>query len=221
MAERLTSSGDGIAAAAALLLDGALVAFPTDTVYGIGCRVGDAMALDRLFEAKRRLTEKGIPILVVDLDQAVSLGYTADGRARDLAERFWPGALTVVLADGSAASTRPQAATQAFRVPNHPVALELIARSGPLATTSANRSSEPETYEADDVLIAFADTDLLAAVLDGGTVPGGVASTVVDLSVTPARLVREGPVSRERLAEVIDLEPPDGPDPDSPAGAGR
>jgi L-threonylcarbamoyladenylate synthase len=209
VAERLTSSADGIAAAAALLLDGALVAFPTDTVYGIGCRVGDPVAIGRLFEAKRRPAERRIPILVIDLDQAVSLGYGADSRARELAERFWPGALTVVLADGSTPSTRLQGATQAFRVPNHAVALELIARSGPLATTSANRSAEPETYEADDVLIAFADTDLLAAVLDGGTVPGGVASTVIDLSVTPARLVREGPVTRKSLAEVIDLAPPD------------
>jgi L-threonylcarbamoyladenylate synthase len=85
------------------------------------------------------------------------------------------------------------------------VALGLIAASGPLATTSANRSTEPETFEADDVLIAFADTDLLAAVVDGGAVPGGVASTVVDLSVTPARLTRRGPITHHDLAEVVDI----------------
>jgi L-threonylcarbamoyladenylate synthase len=208
--ERLPADDDGIAAAAALLLDGALVAFPTDTVYGIGCRLGDAAALARVFEAKRRPPDKRIPILVADLDQAVSLGYTADDRARKLAGRFWPGALTIVLADGSAASSAGSpAVTQAFRVPNHRVALELISRSGPLAATSANRSAEPETYEADDVLIAFADTELLVAVLDGGPVPGGVASTVVDLSVTPARLVREGPITRQSLAQVVELAPDD------------
>jgi tRNA A37 threonylcarbamoyladenosine synthetase subunit TsaC/SUA5/YrdC len=83
------------------------------------------------------------------------------------------------------------------------VALALIALAGPLATSSANRSGEPETYDADDVAIAFADTDLLDAILDGGTVPGGVASSVVDLSVAPARLLREGAIERHRLEAVI------------------
>jgi L-threonylcarbamoyladenylate synthase len=96
-----------------------------------------------------------------------------------------------------------QPATQAFRVPDHPVALALIEKSGPLATSSANRSGEPETYDADDVLVAFADDDLLDAVVDGGRVPGGVASTVLDLSASSARLLREGPITREELAEVI------------------
>ena len=95
------------------------------------------------------------------------------------------------------------AVTQAFRVPDHRVALSLIERSGPLATSSANRSGEPETYDADDVLVAFADDDLLDAVVDGGRVPGGVASTVVDLSETQPRLVREGPITRKQLMEVI------------------
>ncbi len=208
MTERLAATADGIAAAAALLRGGALVAFPTDTVYGIGCLAGDPAVLDRLFAAKRRPTEKRIPILVADLEQVASLGYLADERARSLAACFWPGALTMVLGRDLAAGTPRSPAparTQAFRVPDHPVTLGLIAASGPLATTSANRSTEPETFEADDVLIAFADTDLVAAVVDGGVVPGGVASTVVDLSVTPARLIRRGPITRDDLAEVVDM----------------
>jgi L-threonylcarbamoyladenylate synthase len=204
MVERLAASPEGIAAAVALIGDGALVAFPTDTVYGIGSRAGDAAVLERIFEAKRRPVEKRIPILAASLDQVTALGYAADARARALAERFWPGALTIVLP-----ATRPEPAgaairepTQAFRVPDHPVALALIRAAGPLAVTSANRSGEPETYEADDVLVAFADTDLLAAVVDGGRVPGGTASTVVDCSGPRPRLVREGPIARAELEEV-------------------
>jgi len=198
--ERLSADEAGLAVAASLLRAGRLVAFPTDTVYGIGCRVGDPAALDRLFEAKRRPTEKRIPILVAGAAQVEELGYRIDERARLLIEAFWPGALTLVLP-----STAEGGATQAFRAPDHPVALGLIGRSGPLAATSANRSAEPETYEADDVLVAFADTPLLEAVVDGGKVPGGVASTVLDLSVEPARVLRPGPVTPERLAEVAGL----------------
>ena len=130
---------------------------------------------------------------MADLAQAVEAGWEADERAHRLCERFWPGALTLVLAT-------PTGETQAFRAPDHPVALDLIRRTGPILATSANRSGEPDTLGADDVLIAFAtQQDELPAVVDGGPVPGGVASTVLDLSVTPARLLREGPISRDQL----------------------
>lgn len=198
MTDRLPASAEGLAAATALLRAGALVAFPTDTVYGLGCRAGDDEALARIFEAKRRRIEKLVPILAASLEQVESHGYVVDERARDLARRWWPGPLTIVLAHAGHGGR-----TQGFRVPDHPVALELIRRSGPLPTSSANRSGEPEAYDADDVLVAFADVDLVAAVVDGGRVPGGVASTVVDLSVSPAILRREGPITREQLAEVI------------------
>ncbi len=199
MTERLPSGADGLAAAAGLLRAGALVAFPTDTVYGIGCRVGDPDALERLFEAKRRPTDKRIPILLATLAQARELGFVADARVEALAAAFWPGALTLILPSAATG------ATQAFRAPDHPVALDLIARSGPLVATSANRSGEPETYEADDVLIAFADTELLAAVVDGRRVPGGVASTVLDTTQERPRVLREGPVTRDDLAAVVGL----------------
>jgi L-threonylcarbamoyladenylate synthase len=194
MALLLAPDDTGMAQAAELLRAGGLVAFPTDTVYGIGCRVGDQAALARLFEAKRRPAEKRVPILVASLGEAANLGFDA-GRAQGAANRFWPGGLTLVLGD----ATR----NQAFRAPDHPVALALICAAGPLATSSANRSGEPETYEANDVLIAFADTDLLDAVIDGGRVPGGVASSVLDLSVDPPRLVREGAISRAELEGAI------------------
>lgn len=197
MPDRLAPDDRGIATAAKLLQDGELVAFPTDTVYGIGCRAGDAEALRRLFAAKRRPTEKAVPWLVSSLEDVARLGYRADGLGRRLADRFWPGALTMVFgaAEGEA--------TQAFRVPNHPVALALLAASGPLATSSANRSGEPETLDADDVAIAFADADEPAAILDGGRVPGGVASSVLDLAGPAPRLVREGALPRAEIEGVI------------------
>jgi len=199
--ERLAATPEGLAAAAAVLNGGGLAAFPTDTVYGIGCRADDAEAIARLFAAKRRPVDKQVPILAASLEQAAALGYAVDERVRALAARWWPGPLTIVLSQPTAEAGLP--ATQAFRVPNHPVALALIERSGPLATSSANRSGEPETYDADDVLVAFADDDLLDAVVDGGRVPGGIASTVIDLAATQVRILREGPITREELAEVI------------------
>lgn len=204
MIERLSATPEGLAAAAAVLNGGGLAAFPTDTVYGIGCRADDAGAIARLFAAKRRPVDKQVPILAASLEQVVASGYAVDDQVRALAGRWWPGPLTIVVrVRSSTRSTAGQPATQAFRIPDHPVALALIERSGPLATSSANRSEEPETYDADDVLVAFADDDLLDAVIDGGRVPGGIASTVIDLAGRQPRLLREGPITREELAEVI------------------
>jgi L-threonylcarbamoyladenylate synthase len=207
MTDRVRADEAGISQAVAVLRDGGLVAFPTDTVYGIGCMAGNAAALEAIFVAKRRPPEKRVPLLAASLDQAERRGYRVDERARRLADRFWPGGLTLVLPSNSNAKGDGDGdgsgESQAFRVPDHPVALALIKRAGPLATSSANRSGEPETYEADDVAVAFADSDLLDVLLDGGAVPGGVASSVLDLSVEPARLVREGAIGRVQLEAVI------------------
>jgi L-threonylcarbamoyladenylate synthase len=196
MTDVLATTEDGIAKGAALLQAGELVAFPTDTVYGVGVAASRPDRLASIFDLKNRPLDKRIPILVSDLSQVDR--YEVDDRARALAARFWPGALTLIL--------RGADESQAFRAPDHPVALALIRAAGPLLVTSANRSNEPDTLGADEVRIAFArQQDELAAVLDGGSVPGGVASTVADLSVTPARLLREGPISRAELAEVVEL----------------
>jgi L-threonylcarbamoyladenylate synthase len=200
MTDRLAPTAAGIARASELLLAGEVVAFPTDTVYGVGVAASRADRIEALFALKRRPPDRRIPILVASLSQAVDAGWVADDRARALSQRFWPGALTMVLPSAEGAET------QAFRAPDHSVALALIGAAGPLLTTSANRSDEPDTLAADDVLIAFAlEQDALAAVVDGGEVPGGVASTVVDMSVTPARVLREGPISATELAVVVEL----------------
>lgn len=199
MTDRLAATAEGIARAASLLADGEVVAFPTDTVYGVGVATARPDRLEALFALKRRPPEKLIPILVSDLDQAMAAGGLADDVALRLSERFWPGALSIILstADGE---------TQAFRAPDHQVAIDLIRAAGPLFTSSANRSGEPETLGADDVLIAFAtQQDELAAVVDGGHVPGGIASTVLDLSISPARILRVGPVTQEQIAEIVEV----------------
>ena len=199
MTDRLPATAEGIARAAALLADGAIVAFPTDTVYGVAVAASRPDRLPALFELKRRPLDRRIPILVADVAQLAG-EWVVDERAHRLIERFWPGPLTLVLpsVDGSR--------TQAFRAPDHPVALALIQAAGPLLATSANVSDEPDTGSADDVSIAFAtQQDELAAVVDGGEVPGGRSSTVLDLSVTPAAILREGPISREQLAEAVEL----------------
>src|SRR6266542_6841642 len=138
MADRLPADAAGVARAAELLREGALVAFPTDTVYGLGCRTGDPAALARIFAAKRRDPEKAVPWLVASAVEVERAGFRADARALRLAERFWPGALTLVLPSAQASGT------QAFRVPDHPIALALLDAAGPLAVSSANRSGEPE-----------------------------------------------------------------------------
>jgi len=186
---------------------GEIVAFPTDTVYGVGVAASRRDRVAALFELKRRPVDRRIPMLVADLDQATRQGWDADDRVRVLAAQFWPGPLTLVLPWCPEAPPDPELGeSQAFRSPDHPVALALIRAAGPIFATSANISDQPDTLGADEVLIAFAtDQDGLAAVVDGGPVPGGVASTVVDLTATPARILREGPISRAQLAEVIEL----------------
>ena len=198
MTDQIPPTPEGIAAAADLLAAGAVIAFPTDTVYGVGVAASHPERVASLFELKDREVDRAIPMLVADLAQAIGAGAEADDRATRLADRFWPGGLTLVLRHGTG--------TQAYRAPNHPVALELIRVAGPIFATSANRSGEPDTLGADEVLIAFAiQQDELVAVVDGGAVPGGVASTVLDLTVTPARVLRAGPVTADELAQVVEL----------------
>ena len=200
MTDVLPPTVEGLATAAELLRGGAVLAFPTDTVYGVGVAASRADRLEALFALKRRPLDRRIPMLVAGLDRVD--GWSVDERTAAIAERFWPGPLTLVLPSSSGGET------QAFRAPDHVVALALIAAAGPILATSANISDQPDTLGADEVLIAFAtQQDELAAVVDGGPVPGGRASTVLDLSVDPPRILREGPISGEDLGEVIGAPP--------------
>jgi L-threonylcarbamoyladenylate synthase len=201
--DRLPATSDGLATAADILAAGGLVAFPTDTVYGLGCAASRPDAIESIYALKRRPAEKRVAILLGGLSDVDGAAWLVDDRATLLADRFWPGALSLVLR-ARAETDR----TQSFRVPDHEVALGLLEAAGPMYVTSANISDEPDTLDADDVLIAFAtQSDGLAAVVDGGRVPGGTPSTVLDLSVMPARIVRSGPVTQSMLADVVELAP--------------
>jgi len=199
MTDRIPATAEGIARAAALLREGALIAFPTDTVHGVGCRPHDADGLDRLFRLKGRPAEQRVAWLVADLAQAEAMGLAVDDHARAVATACWPGGVTLIL---SAPAGVDGASTLGVRAPNHPITRALLADAGPLPVTSANPHGFPECYSADDVLVAFAGAADLAAVIEGES-PGGVASSVLDLTGQRPRLLREGAVGRDRLEAVV------------------
>lgn len=185
--------------AARVLSEGALVVLPTDTVYGIGARPDVAGAAERLFEAKRRPLSLTVPVLVADAEDAGMVGEL-DDRARTLAERFWPGGLTIVLPrSGRARSWKlgEERDTVGVRVPDHPVALALLARSGPLAVTSANLSGEPTPQRCEEVIAVFGDE--VAVYLCAGPSTSAVPSTIVDLSGPEAVILREGALPAARV----------------------
>jgi tRNA threonylcarbamoyl adenosine modification protein (Sua5/YciO/YrdC/YwlC family) len=179
--------------AVAAIQDGGVVGLPTDTVYGIGVDPLREMAVARLFEMKGRPQHKPIGLLVASLEQAAIVGVL-DERTMELARAHWPGALTIVVTPRMILSDwvgDAQGRTVALRVPNHPVALELLKATGPLAVTSANRSGGPECL--DDVKAREVFGDEVAEYLRG-TATGGKASTVVDATGRSLVLLRKGPV---------------------------
>lgn len=198
------SSVEDVAEAADLLGRGGLVAFPTDTVYGLGTTAWDAQAVARIFDAKERPAEKAIPILIADLDGAGELVADMPAGLTALAAHYWPGALTLVAPASRALPEIVTAGTGtvALRVPNHPAALALLRRTGPLAVSSANRSGWVSPMTAAEVLAQL--DGRIDAVLDGGRCLGGLPSTVFDLTQSPPRLLRSGPVSKQEIDTVLD-----------------
>ncbi len=186
--------------ALAALRSGDLVAFPTDTVYGVGAPAFDAKAIRRIYRAKARSGEKSIPILVAGWKDVGSVA-SPNPSAEELASAFWPGPLTLVVRRNPRA---PQAIgpgdTVGLRAPDHAVALELLRSAGPLATSSANRSGEASARTAAEVAGSLGGR--IAVILDGGACPGGRPSTVVDCTGPDPVLLREGPISIERVLAV-------------------
>jgi L-threonylcarbamoyladenylate synthase len=181
------------------LLAGGVAAIPTDTVYGIAALATRADAVRALAHLKGRDEQQPIAVL---FDSGAALApYLDDPEALDRVMRFWPGALTVIVrarpGGGLAPAVGTEAGTVGVRKPDDQVA-RLVIRGcgGVLAVTSANRHGAPPATSAEEVAATFGP-DLL--VLDGGARPGGVASTVVDFSVDPPRMLREGPISAEEL----------------------
>lgn len=188
--------------AAEILLRGGLVAFPTETVYGLGADGLDGAAVRRIFAAKGRPADNPLILHVADGSGAERVAVL-DARARALAARHWPGPLTLVLPARAVVPPEVRAGlpTVAVRCPRHPVALRLIAAAGPLAAPSANRSGRPSPTTADAVLQELGGR--IDAVLDGGPCALGVESTVVDATGSELRLLRLGALP----AEVLGLSP--------------
>ena len=199
----MTSLSGPLRDAATAARRGDLIVFPTDTVYGIGTRPDDPAATARLFEAKRRPHDLELPVLVATVEAARAVA-AFDERAERLAAALWPGPLTLVLprgADASGWDLGGDPATVGVRAPHHPLALALLADTGPLAVTSANLSGRAPAETCDELEATLGDR--VAVYLCQELPLAGVASTVLDLAHGPATIIREGSLSREALLEFL------------------
>lgn len=197
-----------IAQAARLLRAGELVAFPTETVYGLGADATNGVAIASLYEAKGRPSFNPLISHVSDFERAERIGVF-NAIARQLAEAFWPGPLTLVVPRAPDCPVSELAtaglATIAIRIPSHPVALALLAAADtPVAAPSANRSGRVSPTEASHVVVDFgADEAVLAMVLDGGPTEVGVESTVVDCTAPVPVLLRPGGLPAETIEALV------------------
>jgi len=208
MSSRYDTSDDaareeGIAEAGRAVQRGRLVIVPTDTVYGLGADAFSPAAVQRLLNAKGRGRQMPPPVLVSAKTTLEALAVGVPDWARALVEELWPGPLTLVLRQQPSlqwdlGETR---GTVAVRMPDHEVALELLARTGPLAVSSANRTGLPPATDADDAEAMLGE--LVKVILDAGRTPGPVPSTIVDCTGEQGRILRQGVLPVERLNEVI------------------
>jgi L-threonylcarbamoyladenylate synthase len=194
----------GLAEAEAALRRGELVVMPTDTVYGIAAEAFDPVAVDGLLKAKGRGRDMPPPVLVGTVRAAMALVMDLDDAGKDLIDEFWPGALTIVCRSSPTLvwDLGDTKGTVAVRMPLHQLALDLLKRTGPLAVSSAKLAGTPTL----PCTVAEAEAQLgdsVAVYLDGGPCPGDVPSTIVDLTGTVPRLLRQGVIPADRLREVI------------------
>jgi L-threonylcarbamoyladenylate synthase len=195
----------GLSEAEAALRRGELVVMPTDTVYGIAAEAFDPVAVELLLKAKGRGRDMPPPVLVGTVRAAMALVMDLADTGKDLIDEFWPGGLTIVCRSSPTLvwDLGETKGTVAVRMPLHPVALDLLKRTGPLAVSSANASGRPAATTADEAMDQLGDA--VAVYLDGGPCADDVPSTIVDLTGSVPRLLRQGVISVERLREVIPL----------------
>jgi L-threonylcarbamoyladenylate synthase len=195
------TDSDSIAVCAHHLRSGDVIAFATDTVYGVGCLVQDAEAIRRIYAIKERDMLKAIPVLIGNTDQLPLIAREIAPLAQHLANQFWPGALTIIL---KKVLELPDVLTiydsVGVRMPDHDWLRNLLASCGPLAVTSANISGEPSLSTASEVLASLnGRIDLL---VDGGPCSGGIPSTVVDCTEETPRILRDGAIAEQVLQSV-------------------
>lgn len=194
---QLTGSDDdaAVVTAVAALERGELIVMPTETVYGLAADPRVPGTVERIYAAKQRDRGKPLQILASGVEVIVAMGFTLSALEQRLAERFWPGALTLIVTDGER--------SEGFRVPDLGIALDVIGRAGgALRATSANTSGEPAALTAEDAVACLGDS--IAVVLDGGPIVGGVASTVARVNEQgEVEVLRDGGISREALETVL------------------
>jgi L-threonylcarbamoyladenylate synthase len=192
-----------VSLAARVLESGGLIVYPTDTVYGLGCNPFNPDSVRRLFAVKRRPLSMAVPVAVWGIDMSDRLTFVG-GEARALMRRFWPGPLTIVLRrrDTVPALVAGGGMDLGVRMPDHEVPLQVMKEADlPIVTTSANVHGEPSPSSAEELADRIiGEVDL---VLDGGRTVGGVESTVVDLTVDPPEILREGPIPRDLLLRAV------------------
>ena len=194
-----------IATAESAVKGGRLVVIPTDTVYGIGCDAFDNQAVEALLRAKHRGPDMPVPVLVGSWNTVQGLVRDYSFNIRRLVEAFWPGGLSVVVHQAPSlpwnlGDTR---GTVMLRMPMHPVALELLDKTGPMAVSSANISGQPPATTVDMAMEQLGET--VGVYVDGGEATIGKASTIVDLSSGKPRILREGATTAEKIGEVLGM----------------
>jgi len=193
-------SESAIREAARLIRKGMVVAFPTETFYGLAALATDYDAIARVYLLKRRGVHKSLSILVADLNELDNYIENLSAEARHLAARFWPGPLTLVCPAGKKLPTNLTAGTGkiAVRISSHPVAQALVQAVGePITATSANRSGSPSCRSCEEVLSQLGQD--LEAILDAGLTPGGKASTIADVTTWPPKFLRIGAVDLQEV----------------------
>ena len=188
-----------------MLRAGGLVAYPTDTVYGLAALATDDRAVEKLFEAKKRPRDQPTPILLASSDDAAVLVDHMTLVARRLMRACWPGALTIVLRKAKGFHSKAVGETVGVRVPDHPVPRALARLLGaPITGTSANVAGSPAPLTAQDVRAQLGDA--VDLIIDGGACPGGRPSTVLDCTIDPPRVLRDGALSRDELEKAAGIQ---------------
>jgi L-threonylcarbamoyladenylate synthase len=196
---------EGLAAAVTAVLGGELVVLPTDTVYGVGADAFSPAAVTRLLAAKGRGREMPPPVLVGTVRAAEALVEDLGMDGRQLIDEFWPGGLTIVCRAARTLSwdLGDTMGTVAIRMPEHPVALDLLRETGPMAVSSANTTGSAAATTAEEARNQLGES--VSIYLDGGSSTSAVASTIVDLTGPQPRLLRRGAISVGRLREVAEV----------------
>ena len=205
--EQLNTSSKAIKDIQSVLNSGGVIAFPTDTFYGLGADPFNLNALSKVFRIKQRPLNKPLLVLIHSLDQLADLTQEVTDNARKLMERFWPGPLTLIFkaAPGLPDALTAGTGTIGIRLPGHPFTRRFLETLGrPLTAPSANLSNAEEPKTAQQVASTLEDK--LDLIVDGGSTPGGKSSTVLDTTTNPATLIREGALARGDLELVLPIQ---------------